>query len=353
MAARRRNHKTRDLPQNLYVRNDGYYSYRDPRTGKEYGLGRDKRYAVTQAIDANMSIVSAPMAKLVDRLNDTATVTMSEWCARYMEILARRGLSHSSLTQYASRVEAIRKAFSLVAVTSITTKNVAEFLESYILSGKITRSKLIRSTFSDLFREAIAEGLVTINPVEATRNARVVVKRSRLSADEFDAILLKAGDSQPWVILSIKLALVTAQRVSDIVKMRWDDIQGGRLRVEQKKTGMKLAIPLSASVHGITLSSVIEECRKVYSHSATLLTRRTGVPLTTRTLSDAFAANRDATGLTWEGTPPSFHEIRSLAARLYQRDKGEKYAQNMLGHKSAEMTERYTDTRGSQWLEVE
>ncbi len=64
------------------------------------------------------------------------------------------------------------------------------------------RSKLIRSRFSDLFREAIAEGLVTINPVEAPRNTRLVVKRSRLSADEFDAILLRVADSQPWVILS-------------------------------------------------------------------------------------------------------------------------------------------------------
>lgn len=90
-----------------------------------------------------------------------------------------------------------------------------------------------------------------------------MVKRSRLSADEFDAILHKASADLPWVTLSIKLALVSAQRVSDIVKMRWDDIQDGRLRVEQQKTGMKLAIPLSASVHGITLSSVIEECRKV------------------------------------------------------------------------------------------
>jgi len=116
-------------------------------------------------------------------------------------------------------------------------------LETYILSGKITRSKLVRSIFSDLFREAIAEGLVTINPVEATRNARVVIKRSRLSDDEFDAILLRAGNNRPWAALSMKLALVTAQRVSDIVKMRWDDIQDGRLRVEQQKTGYEAGNP--------------------------------------------------------------------------------------------------------------
>ena len=53
--ARTRNHARRDLPPNLYVRNGGYYCYRDPRTGKEYGLGRDKRLAVTEAIAANMA----------------------------------------------------------------------------------------------------------------------------------------------------------------------------------------------------------------------------------------------------------------------------------------------------------
>ncbi|EEQ2761269.1 phage integrase Arm DNA-binding domain-containing protein [Escherichia coli] len=44
---RRRSHERRDLPPNLYIRNNGYYCYRDPRTGKEFGLGRDRRIAIT------------------------------------------------------------------------------------------------------------------------------------------------------------------------------------------------------------------------------------------------------------------------------------------------------------------
>ncbi|MGO0472382.1 phage integrase Arm DNA-binding domain-containing protein, partial [Escherichia coli] len=47
---RRRSHERRDLPPNLYIRNNGYYCYRDPRTGKEFGLGRDRRIAITEAI---------------------------------------------------------------------------------------------------------------------------------------------------------------------------------------------------------------------------------------------------------------------------------------------------------------
>lgn len=352
MAARRRSCKTRDLPPNLYCRN-GYYSFRDPRTGKEYGLGRDKRYAVTQAIEANMTMFSAPTAGLVNRMNNTKIVTVGAWCDRYTEVLGRRCLSAGSLAEYKSRVSAIRSAFSATPVEGVTTKDVADFLEGYVTAGKAARAKLLRSTLMDMFREAIAEGIVVNNPVAATRNSRIAVKRSRLSAEEFNAILALTIGGQPWVSLSMKLALVTAQRVSDVVKMRWDDIRDDRLRVEQKKTGMKLTIPTSTTVGGYSLSSVLYECRALYSQHPILIATRTGTELDVKSVSRAFAKARNETGIKWEGDPPSFHEIRSLAARMYKSEKGEKYAQSILGHKSAEMTERYTDTRGSQWLEVE
>ncbi|MGL9735874.1 MAG: phage integrase Arm DNA-binding domain-containing protein [Symbiopectobacterium sp.] len=31
----------------MQPRNDGYFCYRDPRKGKEYGLGRNHREAIT------------------------------------------------------------------------------------------------------------------------------------------------------------------------------------------------------------------------------------------------------------------------------------------------------------------
>ncbi|WP_440862698.1 hypothetical protein [Symbiopectobacterium purcellii] len=39
-----------------------------------------------------------------------------------------------------------------------------------------------------------------------------------------------------------------------------------------------------------------------------------------KTISEAFMKARRASGLTWNGTAPSFHEIRSLAARLYTEE---------------------------------
>jgi len=63
-----------------------------------------------------------------------------------------------------------------------------------------------------------------------------------------------------------------------------------------------------------------------------------------------FSTARKNTGLSWgDKTPPSFHEIRSLAARLYKKEKNGEFAQSLLGHKSIAMTEKYQDSRSDDW----
>ncbi|HGJ5882384.1 tyrosine-type recombinase/integrase [Arsenophonus sp.] len=65
-----------------------------------------------------------------------------------------------------------------------------------------------------------------------------------------------------------------------------------------------------------------------------------------------FAKTRDKTNLSWDGNPPSFHEIRSLSARLYTEKMSAELAQKLLGHKSAGMTEKYQDERSKGWSEI-
>lgn len=68
--------------------------------------------------------------------------------------------------------------------------------------------------------------------------------------------------------------------------------------------------------------------------------------------SGAFANARDKAGALWpEGKmPPTFHEIRSLAARLYANQGTD--AQALFGYKFPYMTAVYRDTRGDDWIEV-
>jgi integrase len=76
-----------------------------------------------------------------------------------------------------------------------------------------------------------------------------------------------------------------------------------------------------------------------------------GKPVSLVALTKGFAKARDLTDLEWKGSePPSLHEMRSLAARLYDQQGVD--SQVLLGHKDPATTALYRDNRGAEWMEV-
>ncbi|EAA9485889.1 integrase, partial [Salmonella enterica] len=62
-------------------------------------------------------------------------------------------------------------------------------------------------------------------------------------------------------------------------------------------------------------------------------------------LTKTFVKARKASGVNFSNNPPTFHEIRSLAGRLYKNEHGEVFAQKLLGHTSENTTKLYLDER--------
>lgn len=239
-------------------------------------------------------------------------------------------------------------------LTDISTKEVAAMLNTYVAEGKAASAKLIRSTLVDVFREAIAEGHVATNPVTATRTAKSEVRRSRLTANEYVEIYHAAEPLPIWLRLAMDLAVVTGQRVGDLCRMKWSDINDNHLHIEQSKTGAKLAIPLTLTIDAlnISLADTLQKCREA-SSSETIIASKHYDPLSPKTVSKYFTKARNASGLSFDGNPPTFHELRSLSARLYRNQIGDKFAQRLLGHKSDSMAARYRDSRGREWDKIE
>ncbi|WP_339058324.1 tyrosine-type recombinase/integrase [Candidatus Regiella endosymbiont of Tuberolachnus salignus] len=263
-------------------------------------------------------------------------------------------LCYKTLADYQSRLAAITHAFADKTLNTLTTKEIAEFINSYSNQGKTTTAKLIRSLLIDMFNEAIAEGHLATNPATATKSPRVQVQRERLSLEDFLVIRGVANKRQPWVALSMDLALLTGQRVGDIQRMRWHDIYDGKWWVKQQKTGMKLAIPLTLSLEVIdkNLEGILNDCRQQIRDEEYVFIGKKKTHFNPRSLSQGFTGSREKSGLQWQGTPPSFHEIRSLSARLHSEARGKDFAQKLLGHKSSAMTDKYRDSRGSEWDEI-
>lgn len=225
----------------------------------------------------------------------------------------------------------------------------------------------IQTVLIDLFAEAIAAGHYPANqpnPAAVTKQPKTKTKRARLTLDVFVKAFEWAKENQaPYLWKSYILALVSAQRLDDIGNARFRDIRkqdnAEYFSFTQGKTGTKLLIPMGLRLDAIDVSvgEAVSQCRdKVVSpflfHHAKYVGRaKPGTKVRTKSLSNGFAEAIRAVKPNWgEHNPPSFHEIRSLAEREY--DKQGINTQKLLGHKHQTMTDVYADTRGHDWVIV-
>lgn len=347
------------LPKNLTYRRKGKSFYwRNPVTKKEISLGQiARRDAIAQAIEANHYIEQnySPVL-LLEKIKGSHEYTLNSWVERYDVIFKRRNLAENTYKVRKGQIAIISEKMGGMVLSKITTRHVAEFLEFWVAQDKNTMAATMRSVLSDIFREAIVEGHIHNNPVAPTRTAKVVVKRERLELVQYITIRETAAKMPAWFGLAMDLALVTGQRREDLTQFRFDHVVNGRLQVEQGKTGAMISLPLDLELKsvGLRLGTVLERCRLAstteFMLSAGIRKNSPDGSLHPDGLTKKFVATRKASGLAFEENPPTFHEIRSLAGRLYEKEKGKEFAQKLLGHKSEKMTGKYLDTRGKEYV---
>ena len=350
-----------NLPRNLtYRKKDKAFYWRNPLTKKELSLGQiSRRDAVAQAIEANnfLSQNYSP-ASLIEKIKGVDSLTLSKWLERYALLLQRRDLAANTYKIRANQLAMIDEKLGGMILKEVGTRNFAEFLDPWVSEGKNTMAAGLRSVLTDVFREAIVEGHITVNPVTPTRTPGIKVKRERLDLEVFAKIRDAANQLPVWFPLAMDLALVTAQRREDVAAMRFSEIRDDRLHVIQQKTGAMLSIPLSLILPsvGLRLGTVVDRCRLV-SRSDFLISsgkRKNSQDGSIHPdgLTKKFVAARNLTGLKFSENPPTFHEIRSLSGRLYEAEYGKEFTQKLFGHKSEKMTEMYLDKRQKEYVMI-
>ncbi len=95
------------------------------------------------------------------------------------------------------------------------------------------------------------------NQPELTRKKKPTVARKRMTQEQFDAIHASAPT---WLQNAMALALITLQRASDILTLRFDHVKGSSLYVIQQKTRKHdtgyLKIEMNAE-----LKALLSQCR--------------------------------------------------------------------------------------------
>ena len=376
---RPRKKKRSDLPANLYEPRPGYFVWRHPRTGKTLVLGRIPRNAARdQAIEANRYVEEVETERLVARLHAAESEeTFGDWLETYRGILERKKRSPNTWKQYNSNIRILKEAFGHCTMGELQETRVwADWLDShYVVTEKYRQAITLRSFLKACWNAAIAKGRATDNPIHPIDLPEATVKRARLTWDTLSLILEEARASRDsWIEKSILLALITAQRREDLAVMQFRERKGATswvnddgLYVIQIKTGNRVILPLHLDLPelGMSLEDVVSACRSnVASPWLIHQTRRygnspPGANIWLDTLSRRFADMRDAAAKNagrplWDEdkNPPTFHEIRSLAIRLYAKHLGNEAAQAIAGHKDSRMTAEYKDPRGAEWVRV-
>jgi integrase len=358
---RRRLPSRKGWPANLYC-DDGYYSYRNPVTGKKKGLGRDKANAFSEARAANKAVASMHKSDLVAWVLGADDITLEKWIPEYKKLWKEKKKPADSTFESAERYlkRFAEQDFAKVPMRQVTTVQVAKYLDGIEANSGKGAATNMRVRLLDAFEWAISKGHISTgaNPVSATIAPDYEPKRDRLSLEQFLAIKDKAGT---WLANAMTLALLTGQRVSDISEMKFADVKGGYLHVAQIKSQGTVMLKLDANIRlhalGMSIGEAIKQCRDrivspyLVHHTRTSGTYKAGDQVSSDGISNAFSDTRDKAKIkTASGrTPATFHEIRSLAKRLYTDEYGKEFSQKILGHKSESTSAKYQDLRGSDW----
>lgn len=343
---RPRSRTHRGLPPNLYLKHGSYYLWRDPRSGKSHGLGNDRGSAINQAIEANHHIAGQETATLVDRLTGVAERTVGDWCDEWKK-------DHPK-----ARTKLLKEALGHIVLAKLEPLQIAQWLKRW--DDKLRMRQAMLSTAKVVFGGAIGAGWIKTNPATDLTTATPTTQRKRLTLGAYKKILSHAD---PVLAKTMSLALVTGQRRADVIAMRWDQVRDGYLWVIQSKSkdgdaeqASKIRIPLALCLAALnlTLGSAIGACRDNLVVSKYLIHHirhqgqaKPGMKYRDKTIEEMFREARRTANLD-EPNAPTFHEIRSLSARLYKEQGID--VRVLLGHKTDAMAALYQDNRGSEWL---
>ncbi|WP_431731931.1 tyrosine-type recombinase/integrase [Atlantibacter hermannii] len=262
--------------------------------------------------------------------------------------MEKRNLKKKTLANKTSLIKFLKKEMGSTPISRITPFQIKTALNHYTSQNKNSAARCAYVLLNDVFRIAYDSEIIKVNPMSRIRIPKAHVKRSRLTFDEWQRIYNAARIFCPFYFhIFMLLALVSAQRRSDLILIDESIIKDGYWFIEQQKTGAKIALPLTLTLYDASLN--LGDTIKVYFE---WFNGPHGKIIKPWNISRWFLYARDIAYSRdyWPGTPPSFHEQRSLAARLYRIQGVD--IKTLLGHKKMSMSDHYDDDRGREYRKL-
>jgi integrase len=165
-----------------------------------------------------------------DRQTARNAPTFGELTDLYLKLHAQPNKKASSCAEDKRMIESELASWKRRAVRDVTRLDVQNLLDAIVARGARVQANRVRALISKLFNFGVEREIVELNPVLTGRGVKRPTKeRSRervLSPDEIRAIWNACSTQRCRVAAWFRLRLTTAQRGSELLRMRWQDVDG-------------------------------------------------------------------------------------------------------------------------------
>lgn len=353
MSPARRSLKRRDWPRGLREPRPGYYTWDHP-DGRCLVIGRvSLAVARNEAMAANQHVL-ASRPGLLERL-----VGSSNTVGDLLDSMPAPK-NPNTAKSWRSLDKIIRAELGKTLCSALETRDCARLLAK--LTDKARTAEAVRSRLIAVCQRGQEEGWLDHNPAQATRRPAVVVQRGRLTLEMYATIRARADEVNEWLGYAMDLAVVTGADRKTIAGLERSAVTGEFLTIARSKTDIVLEIPLRLrlDVLGLELAALVKRRSGVVSrylvhHVSPWGNAPAGSSIHPDRISHAFTEARrlaQVPDVLPDGKlAPTFHEIRSLAKRLYE-NQGNVDTKALLGHKTDRMATMYANPRGSEAVRV-
>jgi len=315
-----------ELPKRVYVKHGRYY-YVTP-AGKWIGLSREN-----DGIPAMLRALARVMDTEVR--GDMMPAVITRWVDQKRDDWSTKQAADQE--RIAGKMAAAMVEFQ---PSQVTTPVAAAYLRKY--RDKPRTHNLHRTMLRGVLAFAAIEGLRegfnpvdNIPPMKLSRRIRIVtddeIKAMRAAA-------LQQSRNGEALVQMIDLAMLTGQRISDVIKMRWQDVDDARgIYVTQKKSQGRVRLLIEWSPE---LRAAVEACAAGRDKIGHLLKTQSGRGYRYSGIRSAWVRAAARAGIE----DLNIHDLRGRAGvDAMGDDEDIGAAQKLLGHSTEAMTRDYVE----------
>jgi integrase len=233
------------------------YEYFD--TGKKTPEGKRILNPLPKRSDRSFGQVYAGMvAGRHARANVRGVPTMKDLAAEYQRHSKFTKRAESTQNTYLIYLKVIDRTMGMAEVNAVERRDVQALMDSMAATPGAANMTLL--VLRNLFKFAKVREYIVTDPTESVE----LNEAGEGEHEPWPEWLIEAALDDPAVRLPVALLYFTAQRISDVCKMRWTDIRDGYVQVQQQKTGKLLDIRLHQRLAAILATTPHEAMTVLY-----------------------------------------------------------------------------------------